>query len=979
MKEKIGQRLGSYVLTAFIGKGNSGAVFQAARQTDGRIVAVKVISPQIASKPRFENQFEDVTKAAIKLNHPGIVKTIEAGSTTGAEWYIVMEFVPGSNLGAYLAQLVSLHQVINLEESVMIARQATMALAAAHQQGVWHGNLRPNNLLLSEAKQPDPLRILLTDFGLTKLLESSSPQVTVPIFGDPMYFSPERCLGQPVDGRSDIYAMGLILYQLVTGSKPFIIRSAAEAYQRHVNEELSSPRTLRPELSGQVESIVLTATAKKPEARFQTAAAMAEALQAVEQDHIQVEASPTVSTTSIHLVTELLLAVPPSPSNPVGNFPDGTAQGDQLYITRSGGPPEIMPLTKPLLTIGRANENDLILSEPAISLRHARLEKISSGWQIVDLNSTNGVYLDESRLLPDVPQVWNPGKEVRLGSVFLRWQPGSAGLPVAPAADKTAIQVHTSSATIEPSRSKIRPGEFGVVQVALFNGETVVHHFQPEVQGLPSAWITMSQKNIRLMPGSQAGLTITISLPKNSNATAGLHHYTLRVKSAGTGQTVATAEGTVEVAPYFDFHVDALRSQVRLKEPIRLLLENAGNLETLFSIRVDDPTQAVIAKRPSTQVSLGPGQRDTIEVALEAQKRPFFGRSELTTFDLIVDAAQNKAQRISGQVVIPPRISIWSIVFLLILFSGLCLAAAGTTGYERWQTRNGQATQQAMIQLGTAASVETATQAALAILTQEFNLQATEVAGTATAQAAYLTNDNDNDGLTNSEELEQQTDLNNPDTDGDGLTDGDEVKIYKTHPRIKDSDSDGLDDGDEITKYCTDPTNPDSDEDDIRDGVEITAGSNPRGDQPCSGSHTTEEGTAPLPSTAQVAPTPRFDNFRSCDRPCDQSGAIEQSVFPERTNNIYVAWDYHNMAPGTPYSRIWLAEGLEWVRYQCFWQGPSDGVFTIALHDEFQGLRSGTWTLILTINAEEVLRETVFVEGTFSGVTVNGLLSCPDW
>ncbi len=124
--------------------------------------------------------------------------------------------------------------------------------------------------------------------------------------------------------------------------------------------------------------------------------------------------------------------------------------------------------------------------------------------------------------------------------------------------------------------------------------------------------------------------------------------------------------------------------------------------------------------------------------------------------------------------------------------------------------------------------------------------------------------------------------------------------------------------------------------------------------------------------------TPRFYNFRYCDRPCSDPNAIITSEFPVGTINVYYAWDYENMAIGTPYTRIWYTHNEEWVSYYCTWQGPSNGTFYKKLWDS-EGLRSGSWTIVLSLNNAEVIRETVYVAGSYNQYVIVGQLPCQDF
>lgn len=833
----VGQQIDNYRLDALLGEGGMGAVYRALDVNLNRSVALKVMHGQLARQPEFQKRFMQEAQAAARLNHPSIVNIFHFGARPDF-LYMVMEFVPGMSLGATIRRLQQSGQVIEIRETLAILAQVAEALGYAHRQGIVHRDIKPDNILLRKLEQPDrpgepPLRAIVTDFGLAKLMEGGVHTATGTFMGTLPYMSPEQCLGKDLDGRSDLYSLGVMMYQLTTGQLPFDIKSPTDAVMKHMREVPPEPRVLKPGLPVAVEAVVKKAIAKQPTDRFATGEEMAKAMR-LSAGQLTAADVTTFSApqATLSLVTQLVSDKSPVQPSHFDTNLTALPYEAQLIIAQQGVDPRTTPLDKHSLTLGRGADNDLTLNGEGVSRHHARIERTSTGWQVVDLGSTNGTYLTGGKLLPNVPHVWEAGQVLRVGPFHLRWRPAAApqiSPSFAPTYHPTAVQssppgstqvLSTSgqlSVVLNPTLAEVAPGERIMVQVDLFNQGTAVDHFRIQVDDIPKEWVTIPQDTLQLMPGTRGALTFSLQPPRTEETKAGPHPYRLRVVSTLNTNEAASVTGRLVVKPFVDFYVDMRPTQLVNGQKARLLVKNQGNAPAEYRISGRDAGEAIRYSLQPDRLAATPGERVVTEVTLSAKQRPFIGSRQMLPFSLVIRTATEEQKNINGQLTVLPRLPMWVIPLLGLMLLLLCVAAAAALTALNSSNRNATATRVAQLTLEAAQ-----------IAQNEQVAQSTAQAATATADAAALAGDNDGDGLSNSDETVAGTDRNNPDTDGDGLSDGQEINQFGTSPKNQDSDGDTLTDGDEVNTHHTSPTNADTDNDNVADGVEINLGTDPK-------------------------------------------------------------------------------------------------------------------------------------------------------
>jgi serine/threonine-protein kinase len=268
-----------YRITERIAAGGMGVVYRAERLGLGKPVAVKFLHRTAALLPDHRVRFEREAAAMSRLTHPNLVSIIDYGSWEDLP-YLVMEYHHGASLRRALDESGQLPA----ERAVFITRQMLAGLASAHAAGVVHRDLKPSNVLLVGAPGEDLVKIL--DFGVAKLLDSGGGPTEVSVvagrvIGTPAYMSPEHARAEPMDGRADIYSVGLLLYEMVTGHRPFQAEGKLGLLRMQVEDMPERPRARAPELSAELDAAIWKALEKDREERWQSAEEFASALAAV--------------------------------------------------------------------------------------------------------------------------------------------------------------------------------------------------------------------------------------------------------------------------------------------------------------------------------------------------------------------------------------------------------------------------------------------------------------------------------------------------------------------------------------------------------------------------------------------------------------------------------------------------------------------------------------------------------------------------
>ncbi len=262
----LGER---YAPSALLGGGGMAKVFLARDRVLGRDVALKILREQYAEDTEFVERFRREAKSVASLNHPNVVQVYDQGRSGDGRYYIAMEYVPGGTLG----DRIDVEVTLDPGESARLASQVAGALQAAHGRGIVHRDVKPQNVLLTAAGEAK-----VADFGIARAASATSLSLTSLVLGTARYMSPEQALGEPVGPASDLYSLGVVLYEMLTGEAPFEAESLVAIAMKHVNEPPRPPRGLNPNVPEEMDALVMGLLAKRPEDRYASAAELAEDL-----------------------------------------------------------------------------------------------------------------------------------------------------------------------------------------------------------------------------------------------------------------------------------------------------------------------------------------------------------------------------------------------------------------------------------------------------------------------------------------------------------------------------------------------------------------------------------------------------------------------------------------------------------------------------------------------------------------------------
>ncbi|MBI5960740.1 MAG: protein kinase [Chloroflexi bacterium] len=406
----IGMTLGSYRIVEQVGRGGMATVYKAYDPATDRHVAIKVLPEEFAQDSGFLARFEREARVVASLQHVHVLPVFEYGQKEGVT-YLVMPYISSGTLKEHLEK----HK-LDLAEAVRIFGQLGDAVDYAHRRGVVHRDLKPGNVLMDTSGNA-----LLTDFGLTRMAESASTLTGTGVIGTPTYMAPEQGQGGDVGPRSDIYSLGIMLYEMITGEVPFSADTPIAVIFKHINEPLPSIRKKHPEIPDIVEQIIARATAKDPEARFASAGEMVTLLRRVTTSLLTATQTGDLSNSAL-LATQQLGPIAPSSSS---------APNTEVIVTITPPPAAASPKQRqglPPLALG-IGAAVLLLAVIGILLATGTLGGSDDG----DKTKAPGVVVQEPTVTPtetlippptDTPAPVTPAVEVRR-SIPARSGPGT--------------------------------------------------------------------------------------------------------------------------------------------------------------------------------------------------------------------------------------------------------------------------------------------------------------------------------------------------------------------------------------------------------------------------------------------------------------------------------------------------------------------------------------------------------------------------
>lgn len=320
-----GKKIGKYIIKEKLGSGGMAEVYKGYQENLDRFVAIKLMHTFLGSDQDFLNRFQREARAMAALNHPNIVGVYDFDVYGENNYYLVMEYVRGGTLKDRLESLSKQGKRLPLADVVRMIAEIADALAYAHRREMVHRDIKPANIMLNE----DTGRAVLTDFGIVKLLGSQSAAYTATgaLIGTPAYMSPEQALGKSGDHRVDIYSLGVMLFQMVTGILPFDADTPLAVVMQHVNSPTPQPDSIIPDIPWGLQEVIMKAMAKSPDDRFKSAGELAAALRNVDLSGIVSQpifpvVPPVEKDYPTPAKTEIMLpggetAVSPPPTSPI--------------------------------------------------------------------------------------------------------------------------------------------------------------------------------------------------------------------------------------------------------------------------------------------------------------------------------------------------------------------------------------------------------------------------------------------------------------------------------------------------------------------------------------------------------------------------------------------------------------------------------------------------------------------------------------
>jgi serine/threonine protein kinase len=662
MIDFIGQTLGQYRIEALLGSGGMGQVFRGVHQQLNRPAAIKVMQAQLAANPDFRSRFLQEARSAAVLRHPNIVEIYDFGEQAGT-LFLVMELMTDGSLGSMLRHNVG--QPLPLLLGLDLVRQAANGLAAANAMHMVHRDIKPDNLLLIRlggAAQGSASYVLkISDFGLARLAQGGILTTTGMPMGTLAYMSPEQCQGKPLDGRSDLYSLGIVLYEVVTGYQPFQINDFSDALQKHVNALPPPPsQNLPPGL----QEIMLRCLAKRPEERYASGAELSAALQQVLAQLGWQSITPPVPSPVQFAAAQPTAFQSPSPDGApppiVSTLATYTTLPRVRVLDQSGQTLQVVEVKSQGLIIGRQSSNDIPLPSEAISRSHLRVAWDGRQVSVTDLGSSNGTWLGDVRLLPQVSQVWEERQMIHLGPFWLRLEGPSplgtqtvqraeaqltgrrtTGIPGAPTVS-TMVRSGRIGMAVTPKSLTITPGQPASFQVTLTNVGDIVDWFATTVEGVPQEWVQGTGQEVQLNPGMQETVDLSVMVARSPANLAQEYPVTIRSRSRKQPDESGIIQARWNVLP---FKEDALRLEPRRASgrgsaSYAAIVQNNGNILARYELSGEDDEQMMAYEFGANPLDLLAGQEARIPLTVRTRRR-WIGREQRQPFQLHARPAGN--------------------------------------------------------------------------------------------------------------------------------------------------------------------------------------------------------------------------------------------------------------------------------------------------------------------------------------------------
>ncbi len=704
LSDLIGQTLGQYRIELPIDAGGMGQVYRGVHIYLNRPAAIKVMRPHLMAQSSFRERFLQEARSAAALKHQNIVDIYEFGEQDG-QLYLVMELVPDGSLRSLLHRRAQQPWPLTLGLDLMC--QAAEGLAAAHAQNVVHRDIKPDNMLLLRVNGPDPnvprYQLKISDFGLARLAQGSGLTATGVPMGTLAYMSPEQCLGGTVDGRTDLYALGVVLYEIATGYLPFQIESFEDALRKHTGAMPTPPGQVRPDVPPALETIIMRSLAKKPEERYQSGADLARDLRGVLQNaEVRTVSASAPALEQFPRSSGTAIRAPGSAPAPVVATLQGYSPQPRVRVLdQSGQTIEVAEVTAQGITIGRQQGNTIVLPSDEISRQHVQVRWVNGQVILTDLGSSNGTLLNDRRLQPNASQVWQDRQLVRIGPFWLRLEGASIDATVAQVAPVSTpltglAEVAYTRQTpvpgsfsgtgtvnggrigvrVEQASLTITPGQPANVRVSLTNLGVLVDWLTVTVEGVPSQWVRGPAGEVQLNPGMQETVDLGVNVARSPENLAQDYPVVIRARSREKPGESGTAQARWTVLPFTEnaLRVEPRRVSGRGRGQYTLAVVNQGNIPAEHSFSGEDDEQKMAYEFRQEALALEPGKEVRVPFTVAGQRR-LFGKDQSQRFQIHSQVKGKSALSSNAEFVNKALIPTW-----LITAVGVLLAFALVAG-----------------------------------------------------------------------------------------------------------------------------------------------------------------------------------------------------------------------------------------------------------------------------------------------------------
>lgn len=671
-----GRIIGQFELKKLLGQGGMGAVYEATDINLQRAVAVKLMRPEAIGREEFRNRFLQEARAIASLDHPNIIRVYTFHADVN-EMYLVMEYVQWGSLRGYLDTIQAQGRQVQIKEALALCRHVAAALDYAHQRDMIHRDVKPDNVLLkltmTSGSTETGFNAVLTDFGLAKLKANPLVQTQENMaMGTLPYMSPEQLKGQQVDGRTDIYAVGVMMYELIVGKRPYAPKKLYDALDMHDRNPPTPPSKAREGVSIELENIIMRAMAKLPEDRFQTGRQLVRGIQEIEGrytssvDGISIRAFYDDSKPEERIATYLSSrseAAPVEASRPGPSAP----KGDEIIVSGQDYGPLRIPIKKFPFMIGRDELSDIALPSKKVSRQHLRLERRPDGqYMLIDLKSTNGSFINGNRLTEMVATPWNVGDSLRVGEFELALEIAAAGEPERPLTDRPTLPKKPEGQSapyqdsplirVEPVEFMVMPGLQGEFHVEVQNNTGQTEQYNIRIQNPPRDWRFMPQA-LSIAAGGRDYVTIPFQLPFHIAQPSGVHELLVEVYARQQATIVGYYTLRFVISAAYDFATDLEPRAIENEGEMMVKISNRGNAADTYAITPREWEAGVVSIEPPTvTLTLEPGEEVHMPFTLHALKRPRMGGAKRYTLEFIIQSSSGGTLTETGHVTVTPRL-----------------------------------------------------------------------------------------------------------------------------------------------------------------------------------------------------------------------------------------------------------------------------------------------------------------------------------